>query len=141
MISIEDWLRRVPVFVFVVSLALVSGCGEHDEPAGLRKKVIELDKVPAAALAAAAKALPDVKLRGRLGKCRRRGQSPLVRDPRPQPEEREDSRGARFARREGARGRVSERGFLGPVDQLTAIIESQRPSRIKVRSRPFNASA
>jgi hypothetical protein len=62
MISIEDWLRRASVLVFVVSLALASGCGEHDEPAGLRKKVIELDKVPANALAAAAKALPDVKL-------------------------------------------------------------------------------
>jgi hypothetical protein len=62
MISIEDWLRRASVFMFVVSLALVAGCGEHDEPAGLRKKVIELDKVPAAALKAAAKELPDVKL-------------------------------------------------------------------------------
>jgi hypothetical protein len=48
--------------MFVISLALTSGCGEHDEPASLRKKVIELDKVPAAALAAAGKTLPDVKL-------------------------------------------------------------------------------
>jgi uncharacterized protein YcfL len=62
MTSIEDRLRDSWVFVFVVSLVLVAGCGEHDEPAGLRKKVIELDKVPAAALAAAAKTLPEVKL-------------------------------------------------------------------------------
>jgi hypothetical protein len=48
--------------VFVVSLAVVAGCGEVDAPPGLRKKVIELDKVPAAASAAAAKRLPGVKL-------------------------------------------------------------------------------
>jgi hypothetical protein len=62
MLSIDDWLRHFRAFVFIASLALFAGCGEHDEPAGLRKKVIELDKVPAAARAAAAKTLPDVKL-------------------------------------------------------------------------------
>jgi hypothetical protein len=60
--DIEDKPLHGRTFVVVLSLALVAGCGDSDEPAGLRKKVIELDQVPAAAAAAAAKTLPGVKL-------------------------------------------------------------------------------
>jgi hypothetical protein len=62
-IAIENRLRHARELVFVVSLALVAGCGERDGPPGLRRNVIELDKVPAAAAAAAAKTLPGVKLK------------------------------------------------------------------------------
>ncbi len=59
---IDDRLRHARKFVWVVSLSLVAGCGDPDGPPGLRKKVIELGKVPAAAVAAATKTLPGVKL-------------------------------------------------------------------------------
>jgi hypothetical protein len=60
--DIEGRFHHARLFVVVASLFLVAGCGDPDAPAGLRKKVIELDKVPAAAVAAAAKTLPGVKL-------------------------------------------------------------------------------
>ena len=62
-INIEDRPRHARLFVFLVALALVAGCGDPDMPPGLRKKAIELDKVPAAAAAAAAKTLPGVTLK------------------------------------------------------------------------------
>jgi hypothetical protein len=60
---IDDRLCHRRMFVFVVSLFLVAGCGDPDERPGLHKKAIELEKVPAAAAAAAAKTLPGVTLK------------------------------------------------------------------------------
>jgi hypothetical protein len=62
-IHTEDRLLHGPMIVIILMISLVAGCGDPDAPPGLRKKVIELDKVPAAAAAAAATTLPGVTLK------------------------------------------------------------------------------
>jgi hypothetical protein len=60
---IEDRFLHSRILMLVLAISLVAGCGDADAPPGLRKRVIELDKVPAAAAAAAAKTLPGVTLK------------------------------------------------------------------------------
>jgi hypothetical protein len=60
---IDDQLRHTRISGLILSLALAVGCGDADAPAGLRKKVVELKTIPAAATDAATKTLPGVTLK------------------------------------------------------------------------------
>jgi hypothetical protein len=44
------------------AVAVLGGCGEHDEPAGLTKQAVAFDDVPEPVRDAARKAVPGVKL-------------------------------------------------------------------------------
>jgi hypothetical protein len=55
---------RRPLIALAASCAaaVLVGCGEHDEPAGLTKQAVAFDDVPGPVRDAARKAVPDVKL-------------------------------------------------------------------------------
>jgi hypothetical protein len=57
------WLRVLGALVVSFAVpAMVTGCGEHDEPPGQTKQAVAFDDVPANLREAAAKAVPGVKL-------------------------------------------------------------------------------
>jgi hypothetical protein len=53
--------RMTGSLVVACALALLSGCGEHDEPRGLTKQAVAFDDVPAPLRDAAGKNVPGVK--------------------------------------------------------------------------------
>ena len=50
------------VLVVACAVAVLGGCGEHDEPAGLTKQTVAFEDVPQSVRDAARKAVPGVKL-------------------------------------------------------------------------------
>jgi hypothetical protein len=54
--------RTLVALVVACTVAVLGGCGEHDEPAGLTKQKVTFDDVPSPVRDAARKAVPGVKL-------------------------------------------------------------------------------